>query len=67
MPQSIRQGGLAVVLGLGLLSLGGGPRPLAGQADDGTVTLKTVKYTELGDIVRKLKGKVVVVDFWADY
>lgn len=29
--------------------------------------LKTVTYTELGQLVRGLKGKVVVVYFWADY
>jgi hypothetical protein len=41
--------------------------PLAGQQADSEVTLKAVKYSELGGIVRQLKGKVVVVDFWADY
>jgi len=31
------------------------------------VRLNAVKYDDLGDAVRKLKGKVVVLDFWADY
>lgn len=31
------------------------------------VTLKVVKYADLGDIIRSHKGKVVVVDFWADF
>jgi hypothetical protein len=29
--------------------------------------LKTVSYSELGQMVRGLKGKVGVVYFWADY
>lgn len=28
------------------------------------VSLKPVKYTELGKLVRAQKGKVVLVDFW---
>ncbi|MGE3809868.1 MAG: hypothetical protein AB7K24_34830 [Gemmataceae bacterium] len=28
------------------------------------ITLKAVKYKELGKLVRAQKGKVVVVDFW---
>jgi hypothetical protein len=39
--------------------------PTANEKAD--VTLKTVHYAELGRIVRDLKGKVVVVDFWAHY
>jgi hypothetical protein len=31
------------------------------------VELRLAKYTELGDAVRQQKGKVVVVDFWADF
>jgi thiol-disulfide isomerase/thioredoxin len=37
--------------------------PRAGDAG----RLQAVKYDELTDAIRKLKGKVVVVDFWADY
>lgn len=29
--------------------------------------LQVVKYDDLIDAIRKLKGKVVVVDFWADF
>ena len=31
------------------------------------VDLKTVKYDGLAETINKLKGKVVVVDFWADF
>jgi hypothetical protein len=30
------------------------------------VETKVVKYVGLADAVKQLKGKVVVVDFWAD-
>ena len=33
----------------------------------GDVTLKVVKYDGLADELLKHRGKVVVVDFWADY
>lgn len=33
----------------------------------GSVTLKSVKYGELVDAVRGSKGKVVVVDVWAEF
>lgn len=33
----------------------------------GTVELKTVKYAGLVDAVKGHKGKVIVIDFWADY
>ena len=38
----------------------------AAPADD-AVTLKIVKYAELGRIVRNFHGKIVVVDFWGEY
>lgn len=28
---------------------------------------RPLSYTELGQYIRGLQGKVVVVDFWADY
>jgi hypothetical protein len=31
------------------------------------IALRPIKYSELGKMVRALKGKVVVVDFWAEY
>jgi thiol-disulfide isomerase/thioredoxin len=31
------------------------------------VSIRIVKYDELGESIRKLKGQVVVVDFWADF
>jgi hypothetical protein len=31
------------------------------------VELKVVKYAGLADTIKQLKGKVIVVDFWADY
>ena len=40
------------------------PRPMAAPP---AVTLETVKYDDLGDRVSSLQGRVVVVDFWADY
>jgi thiol-disulfide isomerase/thioredoxin len=43
----------------------------AGAADppkaDGKVEVKVVKYDGLTDLIKKNKGKVVVLDFWADY
>ena len=53
---------LAVVASLVLLV---GGTTLA-QAPAPEVTLKVVKYDELGEIIRQLRGKVVAVDFWAD-
>jgi hypothetical protein len=37
------------------------------SAEPTGVTLKTASYDELGRLVRGLRGKVVVVDFWAHY
>jgi thiol-disulfide isomerase/thioredoxin len=31
------------------------------------VTVKVVRYDGLGDVIKQHRGKVVVVDFWADY
>jgi len=38
----------------------------ADKADEPKVELRVAKYDDLGKTVRDLKGKVVVVDFWAD-
>jgi hypothetical protein len=40
--------------------------PGAGQSPTDKVNLQTMSYPELGKLVRSLKGKVVVVDFWMD-
>ena len=36
-------------------------------APDGKVTLRVVTYPQLAETIKKLNGKVVLVDFWADY
>jgi len=36
------------------------------RAED-KVELKVVKYPELAKTVRQFKGKVIVIDFWADW
>lgn len=36
------------------------------QPAEPDVTLKVVKYDQLGEVLRQLRGKVVAVDFWAD-
>jgi hypothetical protein len=33
----------------------------------GGVSVKVLTYDQLGRMVRGLRGKVVVVDFWANY
>lgn len=44
--------------------------PAAGLGQDAkkaaNVTLKVATYAEMGQVVKQLKGKVVVVDFWSD-
>jgi hypothetical protein len=48
-------------LGIAMLGLA-----LPAWAGDGKVELKQVKYDELTKLIADQKGKVVVVDFWAD-
>jgi hypothetical protein len=57
--------GLSIAL-LGFLSLGNRPSPARGQVEEGTIDLKTVNLDGLKDLIKQQKGKVVVVDFWAD-
>jgi hypothetical protein len=40
--------------------------PAADKVEPGKVEIKVVKYDGLKDIIKQFKGKVVVVDFWAD-
>lgn len=40
---------------------------VAGQPPGDDVALKIVKYDGLKDIILKNRGKVVFVDFWADF
>ena len=40
--------------------------PASAIAED-KVEVKVVKYPELTATIKNLKGKVVVVDFWADW
>jgi hypothetical protein len=54
----IGHGGLAVLMAWFLVGL-------SARAQD-KVEVKVVKYTGLADAIRQLKGKVAVVDFWAD-
>ena len=42
-----------------------GSVPAAAQESE--VKLEKIKYDQLGKTIRDLKGKVVVVDFWATY
>ena len=51
-------------LGIGLLGLLCMAVPA--RADEGKIDLKQVKYDELTKLIANQKGKVVVVDFWAD-
>jgi hypothetical protein len=55
-------------LGGGLLvaALAALAAPGHGQNAADKVTIQTMTYAELGKLVRSLKGKVVVVDFWMD-
>ena len=47
-----------------LLLLAAGGRGL-GQPAQTEVTLKVVNYDGLGEIIRNLRGKVVIVDVWS--
>jgi len=39
----------------------------AAAQGEGKVELKVVKYTGLTEVIKRHRGKVVVIDFWADY
>jgi hypothetical protein len=51
----------------GLLLAVGMVATAPGDAPEGETAAKAVGYTDLGKVVRGHRGKVVVVDFWANY
>jgi thiol:disulfide interchange protein len=51
---------------LTLMPLGNATAPAGGKADEAKVEVKVVKLDGLKDLIKQHKGKVVVVDFWAD-
>jgi hypothetical protein len=53
---------IRVGLALGLLALLG-----PATAADPAIKLKSVKYDDLTKEIRTHKGKIVVVDIWAEY
>jgi len=53
---------IAVVTLLAILAVS---RPGASPQD--RVDMQIVRYTELGKRIKDLRGRVIVVDFWADY
>jgi thiol-disulfide isomerase/thioredoxin len=61
---TLRRAGLTGLLGALFLLPQGAARPQEKGGD--TVTLKVVKYDGLVDAILKNRGKVVIVDFWAD-
>jgi thiol-disulfide isomerase/thioredoxin len=57
--------GLLLTVGTGwFLLMPAGARP---PADEGKVTLKSVRYQDLVKAVRDQRGKVIVIDVWADF
>jgi thiol-disulfide isomerase/thioredoxin len=59
----LRRAGLAGLLG-GLLVLPGAARPQ--EKGSPAIDLKVVKYDALAALILENRGKVVIVDFWAD-
>ena len=55
---------LRLVLGLALLV---SSLAAVAAANDTPIRVDRIKYADLGKLVRSHKGKVVVVDFWADF
>jgi hypothetical protein len=49
---------------LALLALVPAALAPAQEKSNGKVAVSLAKYDRLGEIVRQLKGKVVIVDFW---
>jgi len=42
-------------------------RPVIPAVAQDKVDVKVVKYDDLTATIKKLKGKVIVIDFWADW
>jgi len=38
----------------------------ADKGDDSRVELRVVSYADMGKVIKDLKGKIVIVDFWQD-
>ena len=53
-------------LGLTILALFVQPSPAADKAANARVDVKVVKLDGLKEIIQQQKGKVVVVDLWAN-
>ena len=63
MSRSVRTlAGLGLLLGL-LTSVA----PLSGQGTADKVTINQINYADLGKFIRSNTGKVIVVDFWANF
>lgn len=63
MPPTARRFSLII---LALAAVCSGERPASADPPP-EVRIRAVSYRELGEAVRALRGKVVVVDVWADY
>jgi thiol-disulfide isomerase/thioredoxin len=61
----MREGLLAGLFALGAMILAG--RPAAAPQTTPNVDLTGLRYSELVERIKALRGKVAVVDFWADY
>ena len=55
--------GVAILIGLALWLAQVAPA----QQGNTAIRVEKIKYAELGQLVRSHKGKVVIVDFWADF
>jgi hypothetical protein len=49
-----------------LLAIGGAICLVTVLEASDAVTLRVIKYPELGQAVKQNKGHVIVIDFWAD-
>jgi hypothetical protein len=55
----------SAVFGLSLAVAGFAAPP--GESADADIVLRPVKYADLGNLIRGSKGKVIIVDFWAEF